>query len=165
MSRSLIAAALWVAAAANGLAAEPPADDRAKAPWIQRVFGSSKPDAEPPSSAPIPAPVPTWKDVSRSLEQERAIYMDRLQYCTRLRQIAVESNDEELLRKADELEELAEAVYTKRTRSLPSIVEDVKAAEAARDQRRPAGAPAGSASATPRVTGRAPNGRPIIARE
>jgi len=149
----------WLLAAVPLSAVERPVADEAPAtPWYKRLFSS------PPKPAPKPEPVvaekpPTWTDVSRSLDQERAVYMERLQFCTRLRQIAAESGDEELFGKSDELEEQAESVFTKRTSKLPNIVQDVKAAEATLEQRRPE-PPSGTAAATT-VTGRSPNGRPI----
>ncbi len=163
MHRTVILTA-WLVAAIPLSAAEPAPAEPTSTSWYQRTFGSKPAPAPAPVPAPAPAEKPpTWSDVSRSLDQERAVYMERLQFCTRLRQIAFESGDEELRKKAEMLEEQAEQVFVKRTSKLPTIVQDVRAAEANLEQRKP-GPPAGSASASAapsRIAGRQPNGRPV----
>lgn len=156
-----VAAMLLALATQSANAAEPP-EENAATPWYKRIFSSPKPKPAPATDAPVEKS-PTWTEVSRSLDQERAVYMERLQFCTRLRQIAVESGDEELQQKASQLEDQAEEVYMKRTRKLPSIVQDVKAAEAALEQK--STPPKGTASTNRVSQGRAPNGRPIVTRE
>jgi hypothetical protein len=157
---SAVAALLLAAAPLCAADPSPPADTQATTPWYNRIFGSSKPKAEPKPPPVVEKPI-TRQDVVRSLEQEQKVYYDRDSFCIRLRQIAVETGDEELLRKAEELDRLAFEVYQKRTSKLPKIMDDVRASEAALEEKRNAPA-AGSASASRVVTGRAPNGRPIV---
>lgn len=125
--------------------------------------------AEPPRSASkngpaanVPKAVPTRQQVAASLDQEQKAYLERLQFCTRLRQIAAESGDNKLLEKADYLETQATELYMRKTAPLKSIMQDVKAAEAHLEERRNNPTITGSAANAPR---RAVNGRPIIGRE
>ncbi len=158
MVRSYAAAALLLLMAAPICIAEPTASEDAPPPWYKRLFSSSKPKPAPkPPEATTSEKPPTWKDVSRSLEQETALYLERINLCTRLRQIATETGDEALIQKADALEQQADFVFKKRTKPLESIVKDVKTSEAALEQRRQSTA---GASAS-RVGGRSANGRPI----
>ena len=136
------------------------ADDAPAAPWYKRIFSKSKPKREEPEMKEKP---PTQKELSRSLQEEQKYYLDRLQFCTRLRQIGTETNDSDLLRKADALEKMAEEVYQKKTSKLPDLLQEAKAAEAALEEKR--NAPAAGTASTSRVTGRSANGRPIVTRE
>ncbi|MCE9531255.1 MAG: hypothetical protein K8T89_09060 [Planctomycetes bacterium] len=156
-------AVLLLAEIGSAFAADPkPAGETPATPWYKRIFGSSKPI---PTEKSVPVAAPTRQEIARSLEQEQKVYMERLQFCTKLRQIATETNDVELLRKADFLEQSATDVFMKRTSTLPSLLDDVKSSETALDQKKP-NTPSGSASTTPKtVTGRAPNGKPIYLRD
>src|SRR5271166_3001565 len=164
MYRFSAVAALLLLSVSPLWADDPPAADGAAAtPWYKRIFGGSQPKPDTPVEPTAPRQPITQKDVSRSLEQEQKLYLERLQFCTRLRQIATETNDNALMLKADDLEQQATQVYTKRTKTLPALLQDAKAAEAALDQKNEP-KPAGTAS-TNRVTGHYPNGKPITSQE
>ncbi len=106
----------------------------------------------------------SYKDISRSLEKEQAIYLDRLQFCTKLRQIAIETHDDNLLEKAEYLEKKCEEVFQSRTHKLPALIQEVKASETRLEEMRNNPTPSGTAS-TNQTIRRAPNGRPIYSRE
>jgi hypothetical protein len=78
-----------------------------------------KKDAEKTEAAP--AKTPTMVDVA-AVERERELQslLRRQQVCLKLMQIAAETHDEELQRKAEGLDERARAVYSQRTAHLPS---------------------------------------------
>jgi hypothetical protein len=159
---SAVAALLLLSVATVWADDPPPADGTATTPWYKRLFGASSPPPAPPAAAPAQKPI-TQKDVARSLDQEQKVYLERLLFCTNLRQIAVQTNDNDLLRKADDLEQQAEQIFKTRTKSLPALLDEAKAAEAALEPRTDA-RPAGTAS-TNRVTGHYPNGKPITSQE
>lgn len=102
-----------------GFAADPPsATPPAEKPWYSRLFGDDEPN--PPKSATSPAtparpPMPTAplapEAVADALRAEQDAYLRRLEVCTRLRQIGVETNDDSLLAQADTLERQATALY------------------------------------------------------
>jgi len=163
MRRNIVLSLALIACTGGPLLAEPAAE--ATTPWYKKIFGSSKPKVDPKAEPPAP---PSRQDVARSLEQEQKLYMERLQYCTRLRGIAGETNNEELLGKADKLEQLATDVYLERTRTLPTILSEVKTAETALSQKKPDSPKATASTETTtsnKVTSRLPNGKPIYARE
>jgi len=160
---SAVAALLLLSVAPVWADDPPPADGTATAPWYKRIFGASSPPPTPPAAPPAPKPI-TQKDVARSLDQEQKLYIERMQFCTRLRQIAVETNDNGLMRKADDLEQQAEQIFKTRTKSLPALLDEAKAAEAALEPRNDA-RPAGTASTNRVVTGHYPNGKPITNQE
>jgi hypothetical protein len=78
-----------------------------------------KKDADKTEAAPAKAP--TMVDVA-AVERERELQalLRRQQVCLKLMQIAAETRDEELQRKAESLDERARAVYAERTAHLPS---------------------------------------------
>lgn len=130
--------------------------------------------AAPPKPAPdSPGKTPTHtrQEVAKSLEIEQKTYLERTRFCIRLREIAAETGDEKLLQKADTLEQEAFDLYMKKTAPLKSLVEQIKATEAHLEERRNSPTPAtgtastGGSSSNTRITGRAPNGRPIISKE
>ena len=144
-------------------AADPvPADDGPTLPWYKRIFSGSKPKPKNDKSEMKEKPL-TQKELSVSLQEEQKTYLERLQFCTRLRQIGTETNDNDLLRKADALEKMAEEVYQKKTNKLPDLLQEARAAEAALEEKR--NAPTAGTASTNRVSGRAANGRPIVTRE
>lgn len=164
--RPLCAVAALLLAMTPLCAAEPNASAAGNdAPWYKRIFGSSKTKAEPnPNPQPVTEKPITRRDVARSVEQEHKEYFDRVKFCDKLREIALQTGDDELGRKAEELEKQAFELMQKRTSTLPNIMENVRASEAALEQKRNAPA-AGTASASRVVTGRAANGRPIVSGE
>jgi hypothetical protein len=145
-------------------AADPqPSDDSGPAPWYKRMFTSSKAKAAEKKPEPVEEKAPTREEVAKSLDLEQKTYLQRLEFCTKLRQIGVETKDEALVRKAEALEQMAHDRYLAKTSKLPAILQDVKAAEAKLEEKKNWGSPSGSASAgQPK---RAPNGRAITTPE
>jgi hypothetical protein len=100
------------------LAANPPTTVYAK------LFGPPKPKPGPvartSNAAPrVAAPVgPSPELMATSLRAEQDAWERRIAVCTKLRQVAIESNDEELIKQVDELERQAAALYTARTKAL-----------------------------------------------
>lgn len=66
------------------------------------------------SGTPKPAKPPVDPGI-RILSDEQNIYLQRLAYCTRLRQLALDTRDEKYVKAADELETMATEVYKQRT--------------------------------------------------
>ncbi len=60
-------------------------------------------------------PVPQIDEAALDRARAEAALLRRLDACTRLMEIAWQTNDNELLKKAEELDERARAVYVKRT--------------------------------------------------
>jgi hypothetical protein len=106
------------------------ADKRAPAPkpgtLLGKLFSESKPKKEPVKrgsgstsmrpptvTAPLPADM-----VAASLRAEQEAWERRMSVCLRLREIAIETNDEVLLRQVDELERQATALYNVRVAAL-----------------------------------------------
>jgi hypothetical protein len=82
--------------------------------WLTRwlPFGRKE---EPPPAPKRPAEAPA---VVRS--REEAAFLRRHEVCLKLQEIATRTRDEELLRKAEELAQLAWDAYAQRTAHLPS---------------------------------------------
>lgn len=104
-----------------GFAADPSADAK---PWYARLLGAKPPTAEPPAPTTPPAPRPFVAGpldpdtLKEALRAEQDAYLRRLDVCSKLRQLAVESNDDKLLERADSLEQQATALYHQRTARL-----------------------------------------------
>jgi hypothetical protein len=102
-------------------AAEP--DETVPANFDRGAMGFAKWNAghpEPPKAPPVPPEVAAAKqrekDTAAAMRaQEEANLLRRLAVCNRLREIAVQTGDETLEQKADELEKRAGAVFTART--------------------------------------------------
>src|SRR5207302_232620 len=69
--------------------------------------------------------------VAEALRAEMDAYARRLDVCTRLRQIAVETGDDKLLQQTDELEKQAAAIYKARVTRLGVSAKDPPKPEAA----------------------------------
>ncbi len=87
----------------------------------------AKPPADPPLMAAEPAPErkpasrPSVVDQAAAVrEQEMQTLLRRQKVCLQLMQIAEETNDPELQRKAEQLDERAREIYTQRTSTLPA---------------------------------------------
>lgn len=121
-----LAAALTVGAGGPAAAADPP--PRPSAPpttLFAKLFGPSKPkngpvargssqSLRPPTvSAPLPPEV-----VTAAFQAEQEALIRRMDVCVRLRQVAMEANDEGLMRQVDELERRENALYTARVAAL-----------------------------------------------
>ena len=109
-----LSASVVAGVAAPGWAADPPGDAK---PWYTKMF-AGKPDPKPAESRPAPAAPLAPETLADALRAEQDAYLRRLDVCTKLRQVAVESNDEKLLEKADGLEQQATALYHQRTARL-----------------------------------------------
>jgi len=123
-----LTAAMAAGAGAPAVAANPPTTLFAK--W----FGPSTPKPAARGTAPAttpaaPAPLPA-EVVAGALRAEQDAWERRMSVCLKLRQVAVESNDESLLRQVDDLERQAAAVYTARVAALglPKVKADPSAA-------------------------------------
>ncbi len=122
---------------------KPPADETPSIPWYRWLFlGERTPKQPPPkpetAARPPAQPKESAKEsATKRLEQEKQVYLQRLQAITRIRQVAAEQNDEATLKRADDLEQQAWDVYQQRTVGLLSIVEkeDQAALERGRDNR------------------------------
>lgn len=114
----LTAALATGAGVAAGIAADPPVPPSSTAkPWYGRLLGDSEPGQPPATERATPArpPIPTAplapEVVADALQAEQDAYLRRLEVCTKLRQLALESNDEAMLQQADTLERQATALY------------------------------------------------------
>ena len=115
----LSAALAFGPAVTTAVAAEPPPARPAPAeakPWYGRLFGSDEP--EPPAARPpepVRPPIATAplspEAVAAALRAEQEAYLRRLDVCTKLRHLAVQSGDDSLLQQADTLEQQATALY------------------------------------------------------
>ena len=122
-----LTAALALGAAAAGAAAQEPgpgdapAESGWKIGWLARLFGSKKTDAKKPApKGPAPKvedtePQKALESAAAQLERERAELKRRQDVCDKLRLIGLRSGDETLIRRADQLDERAWALYKQRT--------------------------------------------------
>ncbi len=129
------------------------AADRPGSTSWNTLFGPSDKDKgrnAAPAGQPMPAPTaPPVADRAASIQQrEEKAFMRRMAVCDRLRQIAEATNDADLGRQADALQEQAWLIYTRRTASLGLPGTD----EAVLQQR------LGTGTATPRPRAGAPAG-------
>jgi hypothetical protein len=106
-----------------------PADNDATAPsggWFTRwfSFGKKAPEmkaAEKSKEAtPAPSKAMLLQAAAAQRAQEEAALLRRQGVCLKLRMIAAQTNDEELRRKADQLDERAWNSYVQRTAHLPN---------------------------------------------
>ena len=120
---SALAASLGISGAP---AAEPMAKPAAEAtkPWYSRLLSSdsrttpeSASRAEPRRSSLPMAPL-TPDQVAQALRAEQDAYLRRLEICTKLRQVGLQSEDESLLKQADEIERQATMLYHSRVARL-----------------------------------------------
>jgi hypothetical protein len=101
-----------------------------KSSWFGWMLGGStpaKPAEAPPREAPIkktkPAPVkptPVVDEAAAVRSREETAYLRRVAVCDRLKQVALQNNDQELVKMAEQLEERAWVVYSQRTAQLPA---------------------------------------------
>ena len=132
-----------------GSAAPPPADDdddgapvvgpnpaaRPRDGWnplITRTFGLDKkpaPKPEKKADAPAPRPSAQLESAAAIRRLEEAKLHRRQEVCLRLREIARETNDNDLERLAEELDQRAFDVFMQRTAYLPRSGPDAEALE------------------------------------
>ena len=90
-------------------------------PWYRYVFLGERTKPIPVKPAKD-APKPLTKDqVVRTLQEEQKVYLQRLSAISRIRQVAVDTGDKEMMKKANDLEKQAEEVYAQRTAALPGV--------------------------------------------
>jgi hypothetical protein len=128
--RRLGAICLCLGLSAPALAADPPPAEEPSIPWYRWLFlgerakpAPAKPQPQTASKDKPPAGKPaaaTAKEAAiRTLAEEQRVYLERLQAISKIRQIANDQRDEELLKRADDLEAQAEEVFKQRTALLP----------------------------------------------
>jgi hypothetical protein len=115
LARGLAAVAL-VATGTVVSAADPPADSRS-------LLARMNPFATDPPAAPGPRLRPSVGPLSQeatlaAVQAEKDAYTRRLDVCHRLKEIAFQTNDEQLEAKANELEKVAHATYRTRVSRL-----------------------------------------------
>ena len=104
------------------------------------------------SATPKPAR-PLVDPAVRVLAEETDIFLKRIQFCTRLRQLAVETREEKYIAQADELEAMADKIFKQRTQGL--TVADTGSSARDLDSRLGSGA---SAESEASLKSRKPNG-------
>jgi len=150
--RRLGATILLLGLSAPALAADPPASEEPPSvPWYRWLFLGERAKPVPPkpaivNKAPAAPPAAAGKDTAaRTLAEERSVFLERLKAISRIKEIALDQGDEEMLRRAEELEEQAEEVFRQRTVRLQGAGDDRAALERARNDR-----PATAARTAPR---------------
>jgi hypothetical protein len=126
--RALLAALLAIALALGG-SGSTQADEGSKPPvkskgsWFTRLFTFGKKERPTPATEKEKAttePSKRPEASGRSREQEESILGRRQEVCHKLREIAVQTRDDNLLRKADQLDQRAWSTYLKRTGGAPA---------------------------------------------
>ena len=118
-------AALVVGLGAAVAGAQQPDLDARPAPRgiLSGLFNDKpKPKAKAGKSAPVedkPAPSPTVEMAASEQQRQMNAYLRRVQVCMRLRQVAIETNNADLQRQADDLEARAWEIYGQKTARLP----------------------------------------------
>jgi hypothetical protein len=126
--RRLGAICLCLGLTAPALAADPPPAEEPSVPWYRWLFlgerakpAPAKPQTVSKDKPPAAKPAATAaKEAAvRSLAEEQQVYLERLKAISRIRQIANDQRDEELLKRVDDLEAQAEEIFKQRTALLP----------------------------------------------
>ena len=125
MRRSALIGALGtsVALGAFAHAAEPTPRDKAEAPsWYSRFTpslpgGDKKPDATPARPPVAVAPLEPAA-LAEALKAEQDAWGRRLEVCLKLRVVGNDANDEAMMKRADDLEKQATALYHSRVARL-----------------------------------------------
>jgi hypothetical protein len=119
LSAALLAGAVAPAAAADDPPADPPRPP-ARGTLFGKLFGPKPPAAPKGMSAVPPAPPnPLPPEIlADALRAEQEAWGRRVAVCTELRRIGEETNNDQLIRQADDLERQATAVYNQRVTAL-----------------------------------------------
>jgi hypothetical protein len=137
--RRLGAAFLLLGLTAPALAVEPPAtEEPPSVPWYRWLFLGERAKPVPPKPAIVnkAAAAPTGKEAAaRTLAEEQRVFLERLKAISKIKEIALDQGNEELLRRAEELEEQAEEVFRQRTARMQGTADDRAALERGRDDR------------------------------
>ncbi|MBA4062233.1 MAG: hypothetical protein C0501_00740 [Isosphaera sp.] len=109
------------AAGGSALAAGPPGPVE-RTTLVNKLFGPKAPKPTGPvvgvgNPAAVSAPLPPAA-VAEAVRNEQDAYVRRLLVCDKLRQVAAEKGDDDLARRADELERQAAALYNARVAAL-----------------------------------------------
>lgn len=117
MNRLAIGAAMLALVGASALSAAEPALPKGgyRAPWYKRLFGIGP---EPPKVVPSPPRDPA-KVAAAERARAEADLDRRLRVCDQLRQIAYETQNDQLAARADDLERQACELYKQQTAHLP----------------------------------------------
>ena len=128
MRRSALFGALGASVALGALAhaAEPTPRDKAEAPsWYSRFTptlpGDKKPDVTAnatPARPPVAVAPLEPAALAEALKAEQDAWGRRLEVCLKLRVVGNDANDEALLKRADDLEKQATALYHSRVARL-----------------------------------------------
>jgi hypothetical protein len=119
--RQLGALILLLSVTVPAFAAEPPTEETPSIPWYRRVFlGERTPPPKPMPVVKTPAPV-SREALMRMLADERDVYLKRLESITKIKQIALDRNDEAMLKKAEDLEKQAEDTFAQRSAKLQEM--------------------------------------------
>jgi pyruvate/2-oxoglutarate dehydrogenase complex dihydrolipoamide acyltransferase (E2) component len=143
--RRLGALLLCLGLTAPALAADPPPAEVTSVPWYRWLFlgERAKPAPAKPAAAKetvrggpaTPTAAPVRDPAARTLADEHRIFLERLKSIDKIRKIANEQGDEELLKKTYDLEEQAEEVFKQRTAQLKRTESDRASLERGRDDR------------------------------
>jgi len=121
----------------------PPAEETS-VPWYRWLFLGERPKKPAPSKPAAVADtpknanksaVPAKEAAARSLAEEHRVFLERLKAIDKIRKLAHDQGDEELLKKTYDLEEQAEEVFKQRTAKLPNPADDRAILERGRDDR------------------------------
>ncbi|CAN5181165.1 hypothetical protein BH11PLA2_BH11PLA2_07550 [soil metagenome] len=87
---------------------------------LAAVNPNAKPtfESKTPKQPPVIVAPPSGEVLAEAVKAEMDAYVRRLDVCTRLRQIAAETNDDNLLNQADDLERQASTLYQARVSKL-----------------------------------------------
>lgn len=136
-----IALVLGLGFAVPVLAADPPEDPDAPptgwrvAPWLQKRIDEAHPPKPKPKKPPTKTdqaktdqakpvaakPMPRAETPQSERDREEKDFLRRLAVCDQLLKIAQETHDEQLERKAQQLNERAWAVYAQRVSQIPAV--------------------------------------------
>jgi hypothetical protein len=116
------------AARTPAAAADTPSATTDSRPWYKRMFTSAPKPAgptvrsgpvtvAPPDRPPTSSPL-SPETVGVAFKAENDAYLRRLDVCVKLRQAALDRNDDSLWRQVDELERQAKAIYEQRVGTL-----------------------------------------------
>jgi hypothetical protein len=119
-----LAAVATVGAGVPAVAADPPPRQTT---LYDKMFGPAKPKQPGPTarSGPVSGALPSAADgamtpdvLAAAVQAEQEAWTRRMDVCLKIRQVGIETNDDALVRQADELERQATALYNARTAAL-----------------------------------------------
>jgi hypothetical protein len=124
--RRLGAICLCLGLTAPALADDSPAAEEPSIPWYRWLFLGERP--KPTPVKPYPAvkdrtPAPSREAVARTLADEQRVFLERLQAIDKIKKIAHDQRDEDLLQRAAALEAQAEEIFKQRTALLPRVTD------------------------------------------